>query len=232
MSRKGWTLVAVVLGSSIVFLDSTVVNVALKAIGEDVPTSVVGVLEGQSYVVNGYLLSLSALLILAGALADAFGRRRLFVIGLVGFGASSILCGVAPTMELLIGGRIVQGIFGAFLVPSSLAIITATFDGPERGRAFGIWPAASSATTLFGPPLGGLLVDSISWRAVFLINVPLVALAVFIALRWVAESRNETASKRFDWIQPDRSARGHVIADVLPKRLHCGLFVPERFDRI
>ena len=187
MSRTGWTLVAVVLGSSIVFLDSTVVNVALKAIGEDVPTSVVGVLEGQSYVVNGYLLSLSALLILAGALADAFGRRRLFVIGLVGFGASSILCGVAPTMELLIGGRIVQGIFGAFLVPSSLAIITATFDGPERGRAFGIWAAASCATTLFGPPLGGLLVDSISWRAVFLINVPLVALAVFIALRWVAE---------------------------------------------
>ncbi|MGZ6256151.1 MAG: MFS transporter, partial [Candidatus Limnocylindria bacterium] len=143
MSRRGWTLVAVVLGSSIVFLDSTIVNVALKAIGEQLPSSVIGVLEGESYVVNGYLLTVSALLILAGALADAFGRRRLFVIGLVGFGASSILCGAAPSMELLIAGRIVQGIFGAFLVPSSLAIITATFDGPERGRALGIWAAAS-----------------------------------------------------------------------------------------
>jgi EmrB/QacA subfamily drug resistance transporter len=200
VSRRGWTLVAVVLGSSIVFLDSTIVNVALKAIGEQLPATWVGVLEGESYVVNGYLLTVSALLILAGALADAFGRRRLFVIGLVGFGGSSILCGLAPTMELLIAGRIVQGIFGALLVPSSLAIITATFDGPERGRAFGIWAAASSATTVLGPPVGGFLVDTLSWRIAFLINVPLVAVAVFIALRWVAESRNESAPKRFDWL--------------------------------
>ncbi|HEY8772241.1 MAG TPA: MFS transporter [Candidatus Limnocylindria bacterium] len=200
MSRRGWTLVAVVLGSSIVFLDSAIVNVALKAIGEQLPATWVGVLEGESYVVNGYLLTVSALLILSGALADGFGRRRLFVIGLVGFGASSILCGAAPTMELLIAGRIVQGIFGAFLVPSSLAIITATFDGPERGRAFGIWAAASSATTVLGPPIGGFLVDTLSWRIAFLINVPLVAVAVFIALRWVAESRNESAPKRFDWL--------------------------------
>jgi EmrB/QacA subfamily drug resistance transporter len=200
MSRRGWTLVAVVLGSAIVFLDSTIVNVALKAIGEELPASVVGVLEGESYVVNGYLLTVSALLILAGALADAFGRRRLFVIGLAGFGASSMLCGLAPTMELLIAGRVVQGIFGAFLVPSSLAIITATFDGPERGRAFGIWAAASSATTVLGPPVGGFLVDTLSWRIAFLINVPLVAVAVFIAVRWVAESRNESAPAHFDWL--------------------------------
>jgi EmrB/QacA subfamily drug resistance transporter len=200
MSRRGWTLVAVVLGSSIVFLDSTVVNVALEAIGEQLPTSLVGVLEGESYVVNGYLLTVSALLILAGALADAFGRRRLFVIGLVGFGASSVLCGLAPNMELLIAGRVVQGIFGAFLVPSSLAIITATFDGPERGRAFGIWAAATSATTVLGPPVGGFLVDSLSWRVAFLINVPLVAVAAFIALRWLPESRNESAPRSFDWL--------------------------------
>lgn len=200
MTRRVWTLVAVVLGSSIVFLDSTVVNVALEAIGEQLPTSLVGVLEGESYVVNGYLLTVSALLILAGALADAFGRRRLFVIGLVGFGASSVLCGLAPNMELLITGRVVQGIFGAFLVPSSLAIITATFDGPERGRAFGIWAAATSATTVLGPPVGGFLVDALSWRVAFLINVPLVAMAAFIALRWVAESRNESAPKSFDWL--------------------------------
>ena len=200
MSRKSWTLVAVVLGSAIVFLDSTIVNVALKAIGEQLPTSLVGVLEGESYVVNGYLLTVSALLILAGALADAYGRRRVFIIGLIGFGASSVLCGLAPSMELLIAGRLVQGIFGAFLVPSSLAIITATFDGPERGRAFGIWAAASSATTVLGPPVGGFLVDTFSWRIAFLINVPLVALAVVIAVRWVAESRNESAPARFDWL--------------------------------
>ena len=200
MSRKGWTLVAVSLGSAIVFLDGTIVNVALQAIGEELPASVVGVLEGESYVVNGYLLTVSALLILAGALADAYGRRRVFVIGLVGFGASSVLCGLAPSMELLIAGRLVQGIFGAFLVPSSLAIITATFDGPERGRAFGIWAAATSATTVLSPPLGGFLVDTFSWRAAFLINPPLVAVAALIALRWVAESRNESAPARFDWL--------------------------------
>jgi EmrB/QacA subfamily drug resistance transporter len=122
------------------------------------------------------------------------------VIGLIGFGASSVLCGLSPTMELLILGRVVQGIFGAFLVPSSLAIITATFEGPERGRAFGIWAAASSGTTVLGPPVGGFLVDTLSWRVAFLINVPLVAAAVFVTLRWVAESRNESAPKRFDWL--------------------------------
>lgn len=191
---------AVVLGSGIVFLDSTIVNVALEAIGEQLPATVVGVLEGQSYVVNGYLLTLSALLILAGALADMFGRRRLFVIGLAGFGASSVLCGVAPTMELLILGRVVQGAFGALLVPTSLAIISATFDGAERGRAFGIWAAASSAITVLGPPLGGFLVDTFGWRVAFLMNVPLIALAVVIAVSRVAESRDETASGRFDWL--------------------------------
>ena len=200
MSHRGWTLVAVVLGSAIVFLDSTIVNVALKAIGEQLPSTVVGVLEGESYVVNGYLLTVSALLILAGALADAYGRRRLFVIGLLGFGASSTLCGIAPNMELLIAGRVVQGIFGALLVPSSLAIITATFDGPERGRAFGIWAAASSATTVLGPPVGGFLVDTLSWRVAFLINLPLVVVAVVIAMRFVAESRNEEAPTGFDWL--------------------------------
>ena len=107
MSRRTWTLVAVVLGSGIVFLDSTVVNVALRAIGDTLPTSVVGVLEGQSYIVNGYLLSLAALLILAGALADRYGRRRFFIIGLAGFGAASLACGLAPTMEILILARLV-----------------------------------------------------------------------------------------------------------------------------
>src|SRR5574338_320694 len=153
MSRRTWTLIAVVLASGIVFLDSTVVNVALDAIGQELPATYVASLEGQSYVVFGYLLTLSALLILAGALADVYGRRRMFLIGVAGFGASSVLCGVAPTMELLILFRLIQGAFGALLVPTSLAIISATFEGEERGRAFGVWAAASGATTLLGPPL-------------------------------------------------------------------------------
>jgi EmrB/QacA subfamily drug resistance transporter len=198
VNRRSWTLVAVVLASGIVFLDSTVVNVALSALGRELPSTLVATLEGQSYVVYGYLLSLSALLILAGALADLYGRRRMFLIGLAGFGISSVLCGIAPNMELLIGFRLVQGAFGALLVPTSLAIITATFQGPERGRAFGIWAAASSATTLLGPPLGGFLVDAISWRVVFLINVPLVLVAIYAGVAHVAESRDEDAAGRFD----------------------------------
>jgi EmrB/QacA subfamily drug resistance transporter len=200
VNRRTWTLVAVVLASGIVFLDSTVVNVALDAIGRELPATYVASLEGQSYVVFGYLLTLSALLILAGAMADVYGRRRMFLIGLAGFGVMSVLCGIAPTMELLILFRLVQGAFGALLVPTSLAIISATFEGEERGRAFGIWAAASGATTLLGPPLGGFLVDAISWRVVFLINVPLVLVALYAGLAHVAESRNPEAKGRFDWL--------------------------------
>ena len=200
MTRQTWTLFAVVLGSGIVFLDSTIVNVALRRIGDDLPTSVVGVLEGQSYVVNGYLLVLSAFLILAGALADRYGRRRMFVIGLAGFGVASLACGLAPTMEVLILARLVQGAFGAVLVPTSLALINATFEGAERGRAFGLWAAATSGLTLLGPPLGGFLVDTIGWQVAFLINVPLCAMGVAVAVTRVDESRNQDASARFDWL--------------------------------
>lgn len=200
VSRRTWTLIAVVLGSGIVFLDSTVVNVALRAIGDQLPVSWFGVLEAQSYVVNGYLLTLSALLILAGALADRYGRRRMFIVGLSGFGASSLACGLAPTMELLIGARLVQGAFGALLVPTSLALINANFEGAERGRAFGIWAAATSALTILGPPLGGILVDNFGWEVAFLINVPLCAIGVLIAAARLDESQNEEASDRFDWI--------------------------------
>ena len=200
MQRRSWALAAVILGSGIVFLDSTVVNVALKAIGKELPTTFVGVLEGQSYIVNGYLLTLSALLILAGALADTYGRRRMFIIGLTGFGTASVLCGLAPTMEVLIGVRLLQGAFGAVLVPTSLAIINATFDGPERGRAFGIWAAASGVTTIAGPVLGGFVVDTISWRIAFLINAPLVVAALYLARTAISESRDPEASGHFDWL--------------------------------
>ncbi|HEX7543361.1 MAG TPA: MFS transporter [Candidatus Limnocylindrales bacterium] len=200
MNRRTGTLVAAILGSGIVFLDSTVVNVALQRIGQDLPSSYFGVLEGQSYVYNAYLLSLSALLILAGALADAYGRRLLFVLGLVGFGAASILCGLAPNMETLIAFRIAQGAAGALLVPGSLALITHTFTGAERGRAFGLWAAASAATAILGPVVGGIFVDTISWRAVFFLNVPLIAIALWASWRYVEESKDPDAGRAFDWL--------------------------------
>lgn len=200
MTAKAWTLLAVVLGSGVVFLDSTVVNVALPRMGQTLPTSALGVLEAQSYVYTGYLLTLSALLILAGAFGDTYGRRRTYALGLAGFGATSVLCGLAPSFEALVVFRLLQGAAGALLVPGSLALITATFQGEERGRAFGVWAGASAATTILGPALGGLLVDSVSWRAAFLLNVPLLALALWATLRHVAESRDERSSGRFDWL--------------------------------
>src|SRR5579859_3693839 len=197
MTSKRWILIAAVLGSGIVFLDSTVVNVALSRIGRDLPRTFLGVLEGQSYVYNAYLLTLSALLILAGALNDFYGRRRMFLAGLVGFGATSVLCGLAPSMELLVIFRILQGAAGAMLVPGSLALITANFSGEAQGRAFGVWAGASGATTILGPVVGGLLVDTVSWRAAFLINVPLVLVAAWATWRHVPESRDETATADF-----------------------------------
>lgn len=196
-----WTLLAAIVASGVVFLDSTIVNLALKRIGQELrSTTGLGVLEAQAYIASGYLAVLAALLIIAGALADRYGRRRIFVIGLVSFGLVSGLCGLAPTLEILIVARLLQGAAGALLVPGSLAIITATFDGASRGRAFGLWASSTSALTLLGPILGGLLVDAVSWRVAFLINVPLIALAVWAAIRHVQESRDESASGHFDWL--------------------------------
>jgi EmrB/QacA subfamily drug resistance transporter len=200
VTTKRWILVAAVLGSGIVFLDSTVVNVALPRIGRELPRSFLGVLEGQSYVYNAYLLTLSALLILAGALSDFYGRRIMFLYGLVGFGVTSVLCGLAPSMELLVLFRVLQGAAGAMLVPGSLALLTANFSGQEQGRAFGVWAGASGATTVLGPVIGGLLVDTISWRAAFLINVPLIVVAVWATWNHVPESRDELATANFDWL--------------------------------
>jgi EmrB/QacA subfamily drug resistance transporter len=199
VNRRVGTLVATVLGSAIVFLDGTVVNVALETIGRELPATLVGRFEGLTYVNSGYLAILSALLVLAGALNDYYGRRRMFRIGLAGFGAASVACGLAPTMEVLIVARLVQGAFGALLVPGSLSIITATFQGEERGRSIGLWAAGTSATVVIGPFLGGFLVQAISWRAAFLINVPLVLLALY-ATRAVLESRDTESDGRFDWL--------------------------------
>ena len=198
-SSQRWTLLAAIVGSGIVFLDGTIVLIALPKIGE-LPTSFVGVLEGQNYVQSGYLAVLSALLILAGALADFYGRRRIFAIGLVGFGITSFLCGIAPNLELIVLFRVLQGAAGALLVPGSLSIITATFEGSARSRAFGTWAAATSGLAVLGQPIGGLLVDSLSWRAAFLINVPLVAIALWATIRHMRETRDSEASGRFDWL--------------------------------
>jgi EmrB/QacA subfamily drug resistance transporter len=199
-ARKRWTLIAVVLGSGIVFLDTSVVNLALPRIGEELSSGLFGTLEAQSYVANSYFVTLSALLILAGALSDYFGRRRMFAIGLAGFAGTSLLCGIAPTMEFLIVGRTLQGAAGALLVPGSLAIITATFRGEEQGRAFGLWAGASAATTILGPFVGGLLVNTISWRMAFLINLPFLLVAYIATVRYVPESRDDEATGRFDWL--------------------------------
>jgi len=195
-----WILVATVLASATVFLDGTVVNVALPRIGRDLPHSLVGVLEGQTYIYTGYLLSLSTLLILAGALTDVYGRRRMFMLGLAGFGLTSALCGLAPNLETLVVLRVLQGVAGAFLVPGSLALITANFSGPLQGRAFGIWSGAASGTTLLGPAVGGVLVDTLSWRAAFLINIPITALALYATWRHVPESRADAHPAGFDWL--------------------------------
>jgi EmrB/QacA subfamily drug resistance transporter len=195
-----WTLVAAVLGSATVYLDATVVNVALPRIGRELPHSLVGVLEGQTYVYTGYLLSLSTLLILAGAVTDAYGRRRVFMLGLAGFGTTSAMCGLAPNVETLVVLRVLQGVAGAFLIPGSLALITAGFDGALRGRAIGIWAGAATGTSLLGPALGGVLVDTISWRTVFLINVPIVAVALYSSWRHLPESRSDAPPAGFDWV--------------------------------
>jgi EmrB/QacA subfamily drug resistance transporter len=199
-TQKRWTLVAVILGSAIVFLDTSVVNLALPKIGEELSTSLFNRLEAQSYVANGYFLTLSALLVLAGRLSDLRGRKRLFGIGLAGFLVTSFLCGIAPTMELLIAFRVLQGAAGALVVPGSLAIISATFEGEEQGRAFGVWAGASAATTILGPPIGGFLVSAISWRAAFFVNVPFLIVALNATRRHVPESRDENASPHLDWL--------------------------------
>jgi len=199
-SRQRWTLVATVIGSGAVFLDGTVVNAALKHIGQELPGTFLGILEGQAYIVGGYLAVLAALLILSGALADHYGRRRIYTIGLVGFGFTSALCGLAPTLEALVVFRLAQGAAGALLVPGSLALITHAFDGPARARAFGIWAASTSALIVAGPIVGGAIVDTIGWRFAFLLNVPLLAFAVWVTVSHVAESRDTEATGRFDWL--------------------------------
>jgi EmrB/QacA subfamily drug resistance transporter len=189
-----WVIAVAVLGSGIAFLDSTVVNAALPAIAKDLDST----LADLQWVLTGYLLTLGSFLVIGGSLGDLFGRRRMFVTGLAGFAVASLLCGLAPSNATLIVARCLQGMAAALLVPGSLAIISASFRPEDRGRAIGAWSGLAGVASALGPFLGGWLIDSVSWRWVFLINLPLVAFAIVFALRHVPETRDWDADRRID----------------------------------
>jgi EmrB/QacA subfamily drug resistance transporter len=170
-----------ILASSLAFIDGSVVNVGLSAIGHDLA----GRGADLSWVVNGYLLPLSSLLLLGGALGDHYGRKRVLIAGIAVFALASLLCALAPRLSLLVAGRMLQGLGAALLLPNSLAVLSASFEGNKRGRAIGIWAASGAAAGAIGPLLGGWLIDTVGWRAVFTINLPIAALAIFMGWRFV-----------------------------------------------
>ena len=178
------------------FLDGTVVNVALPAIRDDLDTG----LAAQQWIVEAYLLTLGSLILVGGSLGDHLGRRRVFVAGLIGFGVTSALCAVAPNAEVLIAMRALQGVAGALLVPSSLALITATFPGDERGAAIGSWTAWTGMAFVIGPLGGGALIEFVSWRWIFAINVPLVLVTLWFVRAGVQESRDEESPGEIDYL--------------------------------
>ena len=194
-TKARWVLLATVLGSGMVFLDGTVVNIAIPVMGRDLHSGISGV----QWVLDSYLVVLSALLLLGGSLGDRYGRRRVFAIGLSVFTASSVLCGVAPDLGLLIAARAVEGAGGALLVPGSLAILSSAFQAEDRRRAIGAWSGLAGISTAIAPLIGGWLTDSVSWRAIFFLNVPL-AFATLWALRHVPESRDDQATGRPDLV--------------------------------
>ncbi|MFC5925243.1 MFS transporter [Micromonospora vulcania] len=185
------TLLAAVLASGMVFLDGTVVNVALPKLGEDLGANVADL----QWTVNGYLLMLAAFVLLGGALGDRFGRRRIFLIGVVWFTVASVLCGLSQGTGWLIAARFLQGAGGALLTPGSLSVLQSSFHPDDRGRAIGAWAGLSGVSTALGPFLGGWLIDTLSWRWIFFLNLPLAVLVLLAALRWVPESRDENASR-------------------------------------
>lgn len=192
--RGRWVIAAAVLGSGVAFLDGTVVNAALPAIARDLHAD----LGDLQWVLTGYLLTLGSLLVLGGSLGDRYGRRRIFQIGLVGFALTSLLCAIAPDTVSLIAARAVQGVSAALLVPNSLAMVSASFHRDDRGRAIGAWSGLGGIAMALGPFLGGWLIDSVSWRWVFVINLPIAATAVLISARHVPESRDEHAARHLD----------------------------------
>ena len=190
-----WILLTTVLGSSMAMVDSTVVNVALPRIGRDFGAD----LAALQWTANAYMLTLAGLILLGGSLGDRYGRRKVFVAGAVWFATASLLCGLAPNIGTLIAARALQGVGGALLTPGSLSLIQASFAPGDRARAIGVWSGLGGIAGALGPLLGGWLVDSVSWRWVFFINIPLAVVVVAIAAAHVPESRDDTATGRFDW---------------------------------
>lgn len=189
-----WVIGAAVLGSGVAFLDGTVVNAALPAVANDLDAG----LASLQWTLTGYLLTLGSLIVVGGSLGDLYGRRRVFVAGLAGFAVASLGCAVAQTTALLILARCIQGAAAAALVPGSLALISASFRVEDRGRAIGAWSGLAGISSAVGPFLGGWLIDSVSWRWVFLINLPLSAIAIVVTLRHVPESRDEDSVRHVD----------------------------------
>jgi EmrB/QacA subfamily drug resistance transporter len=190
-----WLVTVAVLASGMAFLDATAVQVALPAIGADFDAS----LSGLQWTVTAYTLTLAALILLGGSLGDRYGRRRVFVVGVAWFAAASLLCGLAQDIPQLVAARALQGVGGALLTPGSLALIQSSFRPADRARAIGLWTALGGIAGLIGPFLGGVLVDAVSWRLVFLINVPLAVVIVAVAGRHVPESRDPRHHGRFDY---------------------------------
>ena len=189
-----WVILATVLGSGMAFLDGTVVNVALPAIADDLGAG----LSGLQWTLDAYLVTLAALLLLGGSLGDLYGRRRVYLAGLVGFTAASLMCGLAPGTGALVAARALQGAGAALLVPGSLAILSASFRPEDRSRAIGAWSGLAGVATAIGPFVGGWFIDSVSWRLVFLLNLPLAVVASVVVLRHVPESRGPAAGSRPD----------------------------------
>jgi EmrB/QacA subfamily drug resistance transporter len=189
-----WVLAATILGSSITFIDSTVVNVALPVLQRELGTDIVG----AQWVVEAYSLMLSALILVGGSLGDRLGRKRIFSAGLALFAIASAACGLAQTTTHLIAARAVQGVGAAMLVPGSLAIISASFSKEDRGRAIGTWSGFTAISAGIGPVLGGWLIENVSWRWIFFINLPLAALVLLITWRHVPESLDDSAGERVD----------------------------------
>ena len=187
--RARLVLTTTILGSGMAMLDGTIVNVALPRIGAEFSASVTDL----QWILNGYLLALASLILIAGSLGDRFGRRKVYVIGVIWFGAASLLCGAAWNVPMLVGARVLQGVGAALLTPGALAILQSTFDREDRSRAIGAWSGLSGVATAVGPLVGGLLVQAWSWRLAFLVNLPVAAVCVWLALRYVPESRDESA---------------------------------------
>jgi EmrB/QacA subfamily drug resistance transporter len=197
-------LLAAVLGSALAFVDATVVNLALPRIGAELGASAAGL----QWVVNGYTLTLASLILLGGALGDRLGRRRVFVAGVALFALASAACGLAPSVEALVAARIVQGVGGALLTPGALALLEASFVPEDRARAIGAWSGLGGIAGAAGPFLGGWIVQASSWRLVFLVNLPISALAIGVALRCVPESRDPDAPRRLDVVGAVAAAVG------------------------